>query len=160
MLDGVQRLSAFLDPDPAIGREPSGLTQDEINALPSIMGPVADPNSDSTARVDSAGYVYLWEPGEDIGFWVQAGYVRNGRPRFGQVIDPNDIQWFNLALFKKKVLQAKKSLNAVRMPNADDIWDVANEADNRGARAQRRTEDGDVIGGVSHASDDPDIDIV
>lgn len=160
MFDGVHRLPGFPDPDSSAGREPAGLTQDQINALPSIMGPVADPDSDSTARVDKAGYVYLWEPGEGIGFWVQAGYVRNGRPRFGQVIDPNDIQWFDLAVFKKKVLHAKKSLNAVRLPSRDDIWNVTSEAENREARTQCWPGDGDGIGGACHASDDPDIDIV
>lgn len=160
MLDGVHRLSGFLEHDASAGMESAGLTQDEINALPSIMGPVADPDSDSIARVDKAGYVYLWEPGEGIGFWVQAGYVRNGRAKFGQVIDPSDIQWFNLAVFKKKVLHAKKSLNAVRLPSRDDIWDVASEAENQEARAQYRPGDSGGIGGAYHASDDPDTDIV
>lgn len=128
MLEPMQLFFGFRDGNPGKGREPAGLTQKEINALPSIMGPVVDPDGDSTARVDRAGYVYLWEPNEHLGFWVQAGYVRSGRPRFGQVIDPNEIQWFNLAVYKKKLLRVKTRINAPQLPSSDDIWDVASDA--------------------------------
>lgn len=159
MLDGVHRISGLPDLLPA-ERRPGGLTQAEINALPSIMGPVADPDVDSTARVDKAGYVYLWEPDEGTGFWVQAGYLRNGRPRFGQVIDPNDIQWFNLALFKKKLAQAKRSLNAVRPPSDADTWDVAAKQDSRGGWTGHSGGDDDAIGRTYRAAEDSDLDIV
>jgi hypothetical protein len=156
MLDAVRLLSAYLDANSGTQAEPAGLTQAEINALPSIMGPVSDPDSDSTARVDKAGYVYLWEAGATFGFWVQAGYVRYGRPRFGQVIDPNDIQWFELGTYKKKLLRAKNSVNAVQLPNQDDIWDVARDGASGNAGEQSRTEEG---GGPAYqAPDDADID--
>ena len=142
MLDPIRFLSGHLDTNSGARTEPVGLRQAEIKALPSIMGPVGNPDGDTTARVDKAGYVYLWEPGHPSGFWVQAGYVRHGRPRFGQVIDPNDIQWFELGIYKKKLHQAKNSINAVRLPGQDDIWDVAREPGSREFQEQGWTEDG------------------
>lgn len=157
MLDPIRFLSGYLDAAPGGRTESPGLKQSDIKALPSIMGPVDNPDSDTTARVDKAGYVYLWEPGHPFGFWVQAGYVRHGRPRFGQVIDPNDIQWFELGIYKKKLLQAKDSVNAVRLPSQDDIWDVAREPERGNSPAQNWTEEfGD---GPRHGvPDDGDID--
>jgi hypothetical protein len=171
MLDPVRPVSGFLDANPGDRTEPAGLTQADIDALPSIMGAVSDPAGDSTARMDKAGYVYLWEPGDNgIGFWVQAGYVRNGRQRFGQVIDPNDIKWFELAAYKKKVLRAKKSLSAVRLPSRDDIWDVTSgdvtsgdvtsEAERRETLVQRWTGEGDSNGGAYGAPNDADSDMI
>jgi hypothetical protein len=68
--------------------------------------------------------------------------VRNGRPRFGQVIDPNDIQWFELGIYKKKLLRAKNSVNAVKLSGQDDIWDVTSEAQGRDVSAQSWVEGG------------------
>ena len=160
MLDGVHHIPGSIDHHSANGREPVGLTQSEINALPSIMGPVTDPDSDSTARVDKAGYVYLWEPDEGIGFWVQAGYVRSGRPRFGQLIDPNDIQWFDLAVFKKKLLRAKESINAVRLPSRDDIWNVTSDTGKRDTQTLYDAGESGRTAGTYHASGDSDADII
>ena len=159
MLDAVRLLSGYLGANPGARTEPAtGLTQSEINALPSIMGPVSDPDTDSTARVDRAGHVYLWESGYPLGLWVHAGYVRHGRPRFGQVIDPNDIQWFELGIYKKKLLQAKSSVKAVRLPGQDDTWDVAKEARGRDPSVQNWSGEGG--GGAAYgAPDDADIDI-
>ena len=161
MLDAVRLVSSFLDTNSGDRTERTNLTQADIDALPSIMGPVSDPENDSTARMDRAGYVYLWEPGDDgIGFWVQAGHVWNGRQRFGQVIDPNDIKWFELAAYRKKVLRAKKSLSGVRLPGGDDIWDAAREAESRRTLVQRWTEEDDSSGGTYGASPDADNDIL
>jgi len=157
MLDPVRLVSAFLEgveeSTPGRSNLPN-LTQTQINRLPTIMGPASDPDSDSTARMDRSGYVYLWEHGEDgVGFWVQAGYVRNGRQRFGQVIDPNDIKWFELAAYKKKLLRAKRSINSVRLPDGDDIWNSAREVESQEALVQRWTEEGDSDGGSGGGSD-------
>lgn len=160
MLDGLHHIPGFTDLLPVEGRRPAVLTQAEINALPSIMGHVPDPDSDSTARVDKDGYVYLWEPDENIGFWVQAGYLRGGRPRFGQLIDPNDIQWFNLAVFKKKLAQAKKSLNGVQLSSDTDTWDVTAEQESPRDRVSYRGADDDTIGTNYRAAGDSDLDIV
>jgi hypothetical protein len=162
MLDPVRPVFGFPDANSDDQTGPTSLTQADIDALPSIMGAVSDPEGDSTARVDRAGYVYLWEPGGGIGFWVQAGYIPNGRQRFGQVIDPNDIKWFELAAYKKKVLRAKKSVSAVRLPSSDDIWDVTSEDESRESYAHRWVGNGDTGGGVPAAGtmarydDDPD----
>lgn len=157
MIEGLHGLAGLPHSDSHGVRELAGLSQQAINALPSIMGPVTDPDSDSTARVDRGGYVYLWEPGEGIGFWVQAGFVRNLRQKFGQMIDPNDIQWFDLAVFRKKLARAKKSLNAVRMPDGDDTWNTTRDGEHREARAYRFADDDDGIDGSVHPPDDADI---
>jgi hypothetical protein len=155
MLDAVRLLSGYLDTGARTGS--AGLTQSEIKTLPSIMGPVSNPDGDTTARVDKTGQVYLWEPGHPFGLWVHAGYVRHGRPRFGQVIDPNDIQWFELGIYKKKLLHAKNSVNAVELPRQDDIWDVAREPErNSDSLGQGWREEG---GGPRYGvPDDADID--
>jgi hypothetical protein len=160
MLDPVRPASGLLDTSSSDRWEPKGLTQGEIDILPSVLGPVSDPQSDSTARIDRAGYIYLWEVDADgAGFWVQAGYVRNGRQRFGQVIDPDEIRWFELAVYKKKVLRAKKSLNSARLPAHDDIWDATNQDESNEAFARRWAGDSGT-GNVSPGSgldNDPDM---
>ena len=144
MFDPVRLVSSILNDSAPDRSDLPNLTQNQINRLPSIMGPVSDPDSDSTARMDRSGYVYLWESGNDgVGFWVQAGYVRHGRQRFGQLIDPNDIKWFELAAYKKKLHRAKMSINAVRLPGGDDVWDATREVDSREALVQRWSEEGD-----------------
>jgi hypothetical protein len=105
--------------------ERAKLSQAQIQALPSILGDTAPPKGDTAARVDPGGNVYRWEPGGEGGFWVQAGYVRSGRLRFGQPIDPNDIKWFDILTYKKKMLMAKKSVTAIQLDIRDDSWDAA-----------------------------------
>jgi hypothetical protein len=100
--------------------------QARIDALPSILGTTNLPHGDTTARIDAAGYVYRWESAADgAGFWAQAGRLISGRPRFGQVIDPNDIKWFDMAIYKKKMQAARKKVSAVQLESRDEIWDAA-----------------------------------
>lgn len=114
MFEIFSRLPQFLLPD-ALRAVDYGLqSQEQIRALPTILGVLQPPEDDLTERVDQNGRVYRWELSPDgPGFWAQAGYVRGHRQRFGQVIDANDIKWFDLKTYHKSVSSAARRVGSV-----------------------------------------------
>jgi hypothetical protein len=88
--------------------------QTRISSLPNIRGVLHQREGDLTERVDGFGRVYRWEAfREGVGLWVYAGFLRPGRQRLAQPIDPGDIRWLDMKAYRTRMTIAARRIKAV-----------------------------------------------